>query len=101
MQNVGIIDKIEKYKIWNKILLCNLMADKQNTEVIRQLLKDCNKWTPNDNIRYSPFTGTGTVIIKIPIECLLIDQSINEYNLSIEIMSTSDVEMKFEQTRII
>ena len=76
------------------------MADKQNTEVIRQLLKDCNKWTPGDNIRYSPFTGTGTVIIKIPIECLLIDQSINEYNLSIEISSTSDVEMKFEQLRI-
>ena len=76
------------------------MADKQNTEVIRQLLKDSNKWIPGDNIRYSPFTGTGTVIIKIPIECLLIDQSINEYNLSIEIMSTSDVEMKFEQLRI-
>jgi hypothetical protein len=76
------------------------MADKQNTELIRQIIVDNNKWSVNDNIRYCPFTGNGTIIIKIPIESLLIDQSENGYNVSIGIDTVSEDEIKSEQLRI-
>ena len=68
---------------------------------IAKLLNDSNKWTPGKTIYYSPSTGKGTIIIKIPLEALSIsDPKEDGYHVRIEIKTIKDVEMTIEQLKI-
>ena len=68
---------------------------------IAKLLNDSNKWTPGKTIYYSPSTGKGTIIIKIPLEALSIsDPKEDGYHVRIEIKTIKDVEMTSEQLKI-